>query len=151
MVVENLLGQHLTPPEAAAFALKCGARASNGTNMHRLAALATMRWDMTVTETSDLRELLSALKSGAMAICNVSGNRTGHKGIFSTGGHYIVACGGDESCIQVLDPGMYPGKFRADYRAEAVTQLGEVLLCAPETLELDCLGRSPRYYIFEKA
>lgn len=150
MVLVNLLSLDITPAETAAFALKYGARADSGTNMRRLSSLASQRWELTVETGNDLAALIAALKEGAMAICNVSGDRAGHKGIFSTGGHYIVACGGDESCIQVLDPGIYQGKFRAAYRAEAVAQLGDVLLCTPETLESDCKGRNPRYYIFKR-
>lgn len=148
IVLRNLLGLEITPEETAAFALECGARAASGTNMRRLAAQAALYWSLTVETTNDTATLLSALQDGAMAICNVSGNRIGHKGIFSTGGHYVVAVAGDASCMQVLDPGIYPGKFRAAYRAAVVTQLGDVLLCSPETLEMDCKGRSPRYYIF---
>ena len=150
IVPRNLLGLEITPAETAVFALEYGARAASGTNMRRLAAQAALCWSLTVETTNDTATLLSALQGGAMAICNVSGNRVGHKGIFSTGGHYVVVVAGDASCMQVLDPGIYSGKFRAAYRAEAVSQLGDVLLCSPETLESDCRGRNPRYYIFRK-
>ena len=85
-----------------------------------------------------------------MAICNTAGDRPGRKGVFSSGGHYVVAAGGDERCLLVLDPGIYPGKYRAQHRAEAVTVFGDTLLCSPETLAQDCARRSPRYYIFRR-
>ena len=62
----------------------------------------------------------------------------------------MVAAGGDERCLLVLDPGIYPGKYRAQHRAEAVTVFGDALLCSPQTLAQDCEGRSPRYYIFRR-
>lgn len=148
IVLRNLLGLEITPEETAAFALECGARASSGTNMRRLAAQAALFWPLAAETVNDTATLLSALQGGSVAVCNVSGDRAGRKGIFSTGGHYVVAIAGDADCVQVLDPGIYAGKYLAAYRAEAVTQLGDVLLCAPETLEADCQNRNPMYYIF---
>lgn len=150
MVLANLLGLAVSPAETAAFALEHGARAEGGTNMRRLAAQAALRWPLKVTETCDTAELLAALQGGAMAICNTAGDRPGRKGVFSSGGHYVVAAGGDKQCLLVLDPGIYPGKYRAKHRAEAVTVFGDALLCSPKTLEQDCARRSPRYYIFRR-
>lgn len=96
MVLANLLGLAVSPAETAAFALEHGARAEGGTNMRRLAAQAALRWPLRVTETCDTAELIAALQGGAMAICNTAGDRPGRKGVFSSGGHYVVAAGGDE-------------------------------------------------------
>ena len=150
MVLAGLLGLDISPAETAAFALEHGARAETGTDMRRLAAQAALRWPLTVTETCDTAELIAALQGGAMAICNTSGDRPGRKGVFSSGGHYVAAAGGDEQCLLVLDPGIYPGKYRAKHRAEAVTVFGDALLCSPQTLAQDCAARSPRYYIFRR-
>lgn len=150
MVLAGLLGLDVSPAETAAFALEHGARAETGTDMRRLAAQAALRWPLTVTETCDTAELIAALQSGAMAICNTSGDRPGRKGVFSSGGHYVAAAGGDEQCLLVLDPGIYPGKYKASHRAGAVTVFGDALLCSPQTLAQDCAARSPRYYIFQR-
>ena len=150
MVLAGLLGLDVSPAETAAFALEHGARAETGTDMRRLAAQAALRWPLTVTETCDTAELIAALQGGAMAICNTSGDRPGRKGVFSSGGHYVVAAGGDERCLLMLDPGIYPGKYKAKHRAEAVTVFGDALLCSPQTLAQDCAARSPRYYIFQR-
>ena len=150
MVLAGLLGLDVSPAETAAFALEHGARAETGTDMRRLAAQAALRWPLTVTETCDTAELIAALQSGAMAICNTSGDRPGRKGVFSSGGHYVAAAGGDEQCLLVLDPGIYPGKYNASHRAGAVTVFGDALLCSPQTLAQDCAARSPRYYIFQR-
>ena len=150
MVLANLLGLDISPAETAAFALEHGARAEGGTDMRRLAAQAALRWPLTVAETCDTAELLAALQGGAMAICNTAGDRPGRKGVLSSGGHYVVAAGGDERCLLVLDPGIYPGKYKAAHRAGTVTVFGDALLCSPKTLEQDCARRSPRYYIFRR-
>ena len=150
MVLTNLLGLDISPAETAAFALEHGARAEGGTDMRRLAAQAALRWPLRVAETCDTAELIAALQGGAMAICNTAGHRPGRKGVFSSSGHYVVAAGGDERCLLVLDPGFYPGKYKAAHRAGAVTVFGDALLCSPETLAQDCAARSPRYYIFRR-
>ena len=84
------------------------------------------------------------LKAGGVAICNTAG-----RGMFSTGGHYVVALGflGDKLCV--ADPGLYAGKYTTARRKAAVQVTGDLLLTDPSTLDADCVGRWPRYYLLK--
>ena len=85
--------------------------------------------------------------SGADAvICNSAG-----RGMFSTGGHYVVALGilGGKVCI--ADPGLYTGKYSTAARKAKVQVSGDLIFADAETLNADCIGRAPRYYLFSKA
>ena len=69
MVVETLLGYPFPLEKSADFALEHGARVPGGT---------------------DMGVLSRALEQGSIAVANVGGDRTGHKGVFSDSGHYLV-------------------------------------------------------------
>ena len=71
--------------------------------------------------------------------------------MFSTGGHYVVALGilGGKVCI--ADPGLYSGKYSTAARKAKVTVSGDLVFADAETLNADCIGRAPRYYLFSKA
>ena len=128
------------------LAVSGGARVSGGTDMKRLASLICGRYGLKVTTTSSLPELQRHLIRGGVAICNSAG-----RGMFSTGGHYVVALGilGGKVCI--ADPGLYTGKYSTAARKAKVTVSGDLIFADAETLNADCIGRAPRYYLFSKA
>jgi hypothetical protein len=70
--------------------------------------------------------------------------------MFSTGGHYITALGilGGKICI--ADSGMYVGKYSSAKRRAAVTVSGDLIFASAATLDADCVGRWPRYYLLSK-
>ena len=104
------------------------------------------RYGLKVATTSSLPELQRHLIRGGVAICNSAG-----RGMFSTGGHYVVALGilGGKVCI--ADPGLYTGKYSTAARKAKVTVSGDLVFADAETLNADCIGRAPRYYLFSKA
>lgn len=150
ILLANLAGITLAPAAAALYAMRCGARVSGGTDMSLLGANAARDYGLRRVRTDDTETLLRALRKGAAAIVNVGGDRTGHRGILSAGGHYLVALGAAGSTVILVDPGMYPGKYLAPYRAEKTALLGEAITVSAETLASDCENRSPRYHIFTK-
>lgn len=139
------------PVASAAFARACGARVSGGTDMGLLSRRAAARCGLTVTTSGSLAALSVHLANGGVAIANVSGD-SGKKGIFSTGGHYIVVLGLEGGRMIIADPGLYAGKYgiRYPYRRAAVTVTDKLLRCTPGTLDADCAGRSPKYYLFAR-
>ena len=146
MVVENLGAGAFPPPASAAFALSVGARASSGTNMEVLGRAAAAKFGLLFTRTSDAGEAEAAVKSGKIAIVNVKGNTTGHKGLFSDGGHYVVLAAIEGNTAVVLDPYLYPGKFDKTGRKGKVSLKGNEARCALADLEADAKG----YYVFGK-
>lgn len=124
------------------LAVKGGARVSGGTDMRQMVTLICRDYGLKSKQTSNVYDLREHLKAGGVAICNVAG-----RGMFSTGGHYIVALGlvGDKVCI--ADPGMYTGKYSTAKRKPYVTVSGDLIFASAATLDNDCIGRWPRYYL----
>lgn len=145
-VVGALTGKAISVRVMRDLAVNGGARVSGGTDMRRLASLICGRYGLKVATTSSLPELQRHLIRGGVAICNSAG-----RGMFSTGGHYVVALGilGGKVCI--ADPGLYTGKYSTAARKAKVTVSGDLVFADAETLNADCIGRAPRYYLFSKA
>ena len=147
MVVETLTGQSFPPEQAAAFAIECGARVSTGTDMAVLAKALARAFGLTVTQSNDVEELKSRVCGGAIAICNTGGDRSGYKGVFSDGGHYVVVLGlAPDGRLMLADPGFYAGKYDKSYR-RAVEVAGNLLYAPPDVLDRDAQNRNPRYML----
>lgn len=127
------------------LAVNGGARVSGGTNMLRMTQIICTRYHLKYTTTSSVTELVSHLNRGGVAICNTAG-----KGMFSTGGHYITALGMLDGKICIADSGLYTGKYSSAKRRAKVTVSGDLIFADPATLDADCVGRYPRYYLFSK-
>ena len=122
------------------------ARVPGGTDMAQMMTLVCRDYGLKYRTTSSIYEMQQHLKNGGVAICNVAG-----KGMFSTGGHYVTALGylGGKLCI--ADSGMYAGKYSANAkRKAAVTVSGDLIFASAATLDTDCVGRWPRYYLLSK-
>ena len=145
-VVGALTGKAISVRVMRDLAVSGGARVSGGTDMRRLASLICARYGLKVVTTSSATELVKHLNRGGVAICNSAG-----RGMFSTGGHYVAALGmlGGKVCI--ADPGLYSGKYSTAARKAKVTVSGDLVFADAATLDADCIGRAPRYYLFSKA
>lgn len=138
-------GKQVSVLELRNLSIACGARVPGGTNMRTLIAQVCSRYGMRYTTTSSVQLLLAHLKTGGAAICNVAG-----RGMFSTGGHYMAVLGLLDGKLCIADPGLYSGKFSKGARRQKVSVSGDLIFAAPETLDADCIGRRPRYYLLEK-
>lgn len=148
MVVENLTDMSLPPPEAAKYAIACGARVSGGTDMKRLSQCLAEDFGLTVRTTDDVDELLAHLKQNGIAVANVGGDRPGYKGVFSDGGHYLVAlCLAPDGRVALADPGLYAGKYQKPHR-RAAEAVGGLVYAQPDALDKDAQNRSPRFTLF---
>lgn len=143
--VGALTGRQVPVQDMRDIAVACGARVSGGTDMKVLCAELCRRYKLKCTRTNSAAQLTAHLEKGGVAVCNTAG-----RGMFSSGGHFVVALGllGGKVCI--ADPGLYAGKYRTAKRAAAVTVNGDLLLAASGVLDADCTGRTPRYYLLEK-
>jgi hypothetical protein len=70
--------------------------------------------------------------------------------MFSAGGHYVTVLGvlGGKLCI--ADSGLYTGKYSTADRRAKVQVSGDLIFADAATLDADCVGRYPRYYLFSK-
>lgn len=142
-VVGALTGKCISVRVMRDLAINGGARVSGGTNMITLANLIARQYKVKFTTSNNVSELQSHLKKGGVAICNVAG-----RGMFSTGGHYVVALGTLGGKICIADPGLYTGKYSTAARRAKVTVSGDLIFADAVTLDSDCNGRYPRYYLF---
>lgn len=145
-VVGALTGKCVSVRVMRDLAVNGGARVSGGTDMRRLAQLIAQQYKLKYITTSSVSELQAHLKKGGVAIANSAG-----RGMFSTGGHYVTVLGtlGGKLCI--ADPGLYTGKYSTAARRAKVTVSGDLIFADAATLDNDCIGRAPRYYLFSKA
>ncbi|HIU43854.1 MAG TPA: hypothetical protein IAB67_06115 [Candidatus Ventrousia excrementavium] len=127
MVVETLLGYPFPLEKSADFALEHGARVPGGT---------------------DMGVLSRALEQGSIAVANVGGDRTGHKGVFSDSGHYLVVLAeAPDGRLVLADPYLYAGKYDKPHR-QAVEVVNSLLYAPPDVVDKDAENRSPRYTVF---
>lgn len=150
MVIEGLTGKPWPPAQSAAYSMANGCRASSGTDMARLSRLVAAEFGLEMFTTSSLDKLVAAIVAGAWAIANVGGDYTGHKGLFSSAGHYIVVRGIKAGRLIVWDSAYYDGKYSINGRKGKVTIEGHDIHVLPTYLNQDCATRAPRYYIFNK-
>jgi hypothetical protein len=126
--------------------------------MKLLSACIARDYSLVRELTDDVGKLTASLKNGAVAVCNVGGDiksngRIVYDGVFSDGGHYLVAVDAADDAVLLVDPGMYDTRYSSEYRASKVNVLSirDGLIAADRAvLDKDCRTRSPRYYIFSK-
>lgn len=144
-VVGALKGKCVPVRAMRDIAINGGARVSGGTDMRKMADLVSLSYGLLYSTTNSVEVLMKHLKKGGVAICNSAG-----KGMFSTGGHYITALGVLGGKICIADSGLYTGKYNTAKRRAKVQVSGDLIFTDPATLDADCVGRYPRYYLFSK-
>lgn len=144
-VVGALTGKCVSVRVMRDLAINGGARVSGGTNMTRMTELICRQYGLQCSSTSSINVALQHLKNGGVLIANTAG-----KGMFSTGGHYVTVLGilGGKLCI--ADSGLYAGKYGTAARRAKVQVSGDLIFADAATLDADCVGRYPRYYLFSK-
>ena len=151
MMAEQLTGETHSPEEVAQLAQSVGARVSGGTDLRRLGSALCLRLGLKMETGSSKALLLDCLNKGGVAICNISGDREGYTGLFSSGGHYVCAVGlSPEGLVRVWDPDRYSGKYERDGRRGRVQLDGNDVLVPAGGLLTDCAEREPALYCFHK-
>ena len=151
MVIEILTKKSFPPEKSAPFSISIGARVIGGTDMLKLGRGISKEFGLDFTTTNDVNMLKSHMQKGGLAIVNVSGDRAGYTGLFSNSGHFITCIRTDKTHFAIYDPGYWQGKFNQPGRTGKVTINGNEIYVRHNVLDLDCIGRNPRYYLFAKA
>jgi hypothetical protein len=148
MVLEELLGKKFTPPMMAQYAIKCGARGGNGTSITKLSNAIKMDFKVDFKTTNSEEALKNHLIGGGFAIALSGGDRGNYKGVFSNGGHYVAVASYYNSLFEILDPGMYRGKYSLPHRKNKVTVKGNRIFCSESILRQDTVPT--KYYLYSK-
>lgn len=147
MMVDRLTFESLGVEECRDLSAAAGANRKVGTDMTILAPVLAERYHLKLEQTDDVDAMRCCLQTGGCVIINVGGDREGHTGIFSHGGHYIVGISVREDVFCLLDPSWRLEKYSEPGR-EAVRQKGQWLYAPKKALQEDTANRSPAYYLF---
>ena len=153
MVLDRLSAAHsMDLPEAIQLAYDADALAHPGTNMEKYAPLFAERFNLKLEMTNDPERLRHCLRTGGAAIVHSGGDREGHIGVFTHGGHYIAAISETEDGkIVVLDPSQKVGKYVEEGRiGKAWFNEFEpnVVYTEMQVLVDDSANRDPGFYLF---
>lgn len=146
MLLEGLTGQKLSLKEAVDFSIQNGANHA-GTVMKVFAPAFAEKYGLTCAFSSDREELLSCLGAGGMAILNVGVTN----GVFSDGGHFILAAKAEGRRVYILDPAYTPEKYEKPWRKAAVRIEYPYVVADIDTAAEQTAVRTPSYYLFQNA
>lgn len=149
MLVEGMLARSFPPEEAVRLAQRCGARDRFGTNFYIFGGALAGRFDLKMTCTENLDEVLALMRAdpSAKTVANTRGDREGYIGLFSNSGHYILLDRLQEGQFCVLDPMYRPGRYDIPGRAGKVRTEGNSAWCSCDLLRPDCFERP--YFVFQ--
>ena len=152
MMVDHLTTDSLSLEEAVEMSERTGANYKRGTTMRILGPALAERFGVDYYPTSDLDEVVSALKDGAHVIALVEIDPETKLGLFTNGAHYIslISTDGKEFCI--LDPSYKEGKFeREDRKGRVDTSHAPYLYCDINTTHAETArASSSKYYVFKR-
>ena len=143
MLIEGLAGIVLTVPEAVAFSVEMGAN-QFGTNMLCFGQAIADRYGLSFEAVDSMESLLACLDEGGMAILNVGKS----KGLFSDGGHFILAVKRTGQEVYILDPSATKEKYSAPYRKGLSRMEYPYVIAAEQTVQEQIANRSPACYLF---
>lgn len=149
MLIEGMFDVSFPPEEAVQLAQRCGARDRFGTNFYIFGGALAGRFDLKMTCTENLDEVLALMRAdpAAKAVANTRGDREGYIGLFSNSGHYILLDRLQEGQFRVLDPMYRPGRYDIPGRAGKVRMEDCAAWCNCELLRPDCFERP--YFVFQ--
>ena len=91
MVVDHLTTHHLSIEDCVQLSYESGANIIVGTRLCYLGPAAAEKFGMDYRPSSDINEVLAHLQAGGEVVINVGGSHDDYVGLYSKGGHYIVA------------------------------------------------------------
>lgn len=94
----------ITPDDMGDISRENGFRVSGGTRAELFSYIAD-RWNLEYQKLYSSYEAFNYCKSGWFVVILCS------KGLWTTGGHYILAVGTRDNQIEIFDPNLYEGKF----------------------------------------
>ena len=138
--------------DALELAVQVGAGHLRGTDYARFAPAFAEKLGLSWEPTDDPEALRQCLRTGGVAVIHVDGDREGHIGVFTHGGHYITAISEDpDGRIVILDPSYKEGKFEEEGRKGLVEiKNGVLALCTMEVLMEETIKKKPGFHLFQR-
>lgn len=140
MVADRLLVNYkFDMRDAVELSYATGANRWIGTSLRYIAPVFAYKFGLELEMTSDPEKLLHCLRTGGCAVAHSSGDREGHTGVFTHGGHYIVPINEErDGRIAILDPYQTEEKLREETFTSVVEVKDNIFKCSLETLVEDC-------------
>ena len=150
MVIDQLTTQELSVRECTELSMAVGGNHMDGTDMKVLGPVVAEKFHLDFSMSNDIGEAIEAIRDGGRVICLVSAREEGNKGIFTSGGHYIVAIAATKKEICILDPSWRSDKYTKWIKEGLVRAEGTLVYTSPEVLDAEGKRSEFRYYIFRR-
>ena len=92
------------------------------------------------------KELMNGLRAGAVAIIHAGKP----KGLFSDGGHFVLAAKAEGENIYIIDPSFKQEKYDKDYRQGLFTMEPPYIVVSADNVMDQIKYRMPSWYLFRK-
>lgn len=151
MVADRLLvDSNFDVEDAVALSYSVEANHNKGTDYKIFAPAFAEKMGFHWEGTNDPEKLLDCLRTGGAAVAHIGGNREGHVGVFSKGGHYVAVISVEpDGRVVVLDPSYKEGKYEEEGRKGLVElKNGVMAVCDIQVLIDDTASRDPHYHLF---
>jgi len=137
--------------DAINLAYECKANNHYGTNFFKYSKAFCEKLNLTCNTSPNYEDMYQCLDEGGLVLINVGGDNNGHIGIFSHGGHYILATSHKDDVVEILDPDLSLEKYQEEGRKGKVKIEGEYIYSDIENIVLDTKNRELPYFLFRKA
>ena len=136
--------------DAINIAYEAKANVKIGTDYQRFSPAFAEKLGLDYEKTNDPEQLRYCLRTGGAAVVHIKGNREGHVGVFSTGGHYIAAISEErDGRIATLDPSFRPNKYDKEGVKGLVEIKNDVLTLSDMQVLVDDTAPAPfSFYLF---
>lgn len=145
MLVSILTDKQLEPQEAVRISVRAGAN-HFGTDMPIFAKEIAERYGLELSSGSSKEELMNGLRTGAVAIIHAGKP----KGLFSDGGHFVLAAKAEGENIYIIDPSFKQEKYDKDYRQGLFTMEPPYIVVSADNVMDQIKYRMPPWYLFRK-
>ena len=151
MVLDRLVpNAEFSLEEAVQLSYSCEANHRRGTDYKRFAPKFAEKFGLELKMTNDPEKLRDCLRTGGAAVIHIKGDRDGHIGVFSHGGHYSAAISEErDGRIAVLDPSYKEGKYEEEGRKGLVEMKNDfIAICDMQVIVDDTAPADPSFYLF---
>lgn len=145
MLVSILTEKQLEIEDAVRISVNAGANRF-GTDMPLFSAKIAELFELELYMGTEHDPLLTGLHCGGAAILHAGKPQ----GLFSDGGHYVLATGVKSDSIYILDPSFTEEKYKKEYRRGLFTLEPPFIVVPAETVMEQIKYRTPSWYMFRK-
>lgn len=150
MMVEHLTNHELSLDECIRMTYESGANKKIGSCLELLGPALAEKFHLEYKNSNEIEDVLQCLRVGGRVIINVGGDHDGYVGLYSHGGHYVIAIAYDGKELCILDPSYKEGKYEIEARKGKVRVDYPFTYCKPEYIVEDTQNKPIRYHLFTR-